>query len=160
MTVPVTLLDEIELGILVLDLDRSWIRYANHAARTALELVHDGTPPELCGMRLFRPWLSIATPGGRRVFAHIKRLPEGQALVTIPPPRRDDDLVSILRATFGLSQREAQVAALVRRGLPNQEIASQLGLALATVKTYMTEVLAAVGVRSRTELIVALDPIR
>lgn len=160
MQIQPAFLEQLELGILVLELDRSLITFANRAARAALELVDDRTPRELCGLCVFRPWLTLTTASGRRVFAQIKRLPDGHALVTIPAPRRDDELVAILRATFGLSHREAEIASLVRRGMANREIATQLGVALTTVKSHMTAVLAAIGVRSRTELVLALDPIR
>jgi DNA-binding NarL/FixJ family response regulator len=40
---------------------------------------------------------------------------------------------------------------LLARGLPNKQIASQLGLGLRTVETHVSSVLGKLGVSSRTE---------
>lgn len=55
-----------------------------------------------------------------------------------------------------LTAREAEVARLVAAGARNAEIASRLGLSVATVKTHLTRVYAKVGVRSRTQLTILL----
>ena len=52
-----------------------------------------------------------------------------------------------------LSPRESAVASLVRRGLRNKEIASELGLTEGTVKVHLHKVFDKLGVRGRTELI-------
>ena len=57
---------------------------------------------------------------------------------------------------FGLTERQAQVLALLTRGLANREIAAQLDLAEGTVKIHVTAILKALGVASRTQALVAV----
>ncbi len=54
---------------------------------------------------------------------------------------------------WGLSEREAQVAGLVQRGLSNKAIAEQLNISTNTVKTHLRSVFDKSGLRSRFELI-------
>ncbi len=50
-----------------------------------------------------------------------------------------------------LSEREIQILHLLALGLSNTEIADRLGLALGTVKNYVTAILQKLGVRDRTQ---------
>ena len=56
----------------------------------------------------------------------------------------------------GLTDRQAQVLALMVRGLSNREIAEQLGLSEGTVKIHATAVFNTLGVGSRTQALVAV----
>ncbi len=56
---------------------------------------------------------------------------------------------------WGLSHREAEVAALVLRGNSNKEIAAQLNISPNTVKTHLRAIFDKSGVRSRFQLISA-----
>jgi DNA-binding NarL/FixJ family response regulator len=51
----------------------------------------------------------------------------------------------------GLTPRQVEVYLDAARGLPNKLIARRLGIAESTVKTHLTAVFAALGVRNRTE---------
>ncbi|MEV6493855.1 helix-turn-helix transcriptional regulator, partial [Actinoplanes sp. NPDC051633] len=53
---------------------------------------------------------------------------------------------------FGLTSTEARIAALVRDGASNREIAAQLYLSVKTVEATLTRVYRRLGVRSRTQL--------
>lgn len=51
----------------------------------------------------------------------------------------------------GLTAREIQVLVLLAKGKANKEIARELAIGQQTVKTYVSNILAKLGVRSRTE---------
>ena len=53
---------------------------------------------------------------------------------------------------FGLTSTEARIAALVRDGASNREIATSLYLSVKTVEATLTRVYRKLGVRSRTQL--------
>ena len=57
-----------------------------------------------------------------------------------------------LQARFGLTMREAQVAAGVARGLHNAEVAERLGIVEKTVKNVMMSIFTKCRVRNRVEL--------
>jgi RNA polymerase sigma factor (sigma-70 family) len=50
-----------------------------------------------------------------------------------------------------LTERERQVLALIAEGMTNKEIAQQLSLSHGTVRVYVSQVLAKLGVGNRTE---------
>lgn len=62
---------------------------------------------------------------------------------------------SIHPSEVGLTDRQAQVLALMVRGMSNREIAEQLELSEGTVKIHATAVFKALGVTSRTQALVA-----
>ena len=53
----------------------------------------------------------------------------------------------------GLSSREAEIVALITRGLTNQEIAERAHVSLNTVKTYIRSAYRKIGVERRTQAI-------
>ncbi len=61
-----------------------------------------------------------------------------------------------LRERYGFKLRSQQLLTLLAQGLRNREIAEQLGLREATVKTYLHTVYETLGVKSRTQAIAEL----
>lgn len=58
---------------------------------------------------------------------------------------------------LGLTQRQAQVLALVVQGKPNKLICRELDLAEGTVKIHVTAILKALGVTNRTQAVIAVS---
>jgi DNA-binding NarL/FixJ family response regulator len=56
---------------------------------------------------------------------------------------------------LGLTDRQSEVLRLILRGLPNKLIGRQLQLAEGTVKVHVSAVLRALGVRNRTQAVLA-----
>jgi DNA-binding NarL/FixJ family response regulator len=54
-----------------------------------------------------------------------------------------------------LTEREREVLALIARGMRNSEIAGELYLSQATVKTHVARLLRKMGLRDRTQAAVA-----
>ena len=57
---------------------------------------------------------------------------------------------------LGLTERQAQVLALVVQGKPNKIICRELNLAEGTVKIHVTAILKALGVANRTQAVIAV----
>jgi DNA-binding NarL/FixJ family response regulator len=84
--------------------------------------------------------------------------PHGQAAaarmddaVPVPPNQP-----SVQPEEIGLTARQAQVLALMVRGLSNRDIGDQLELTEGTVKIHVTAVFKALGVNSRTQAMIAV----
>jgi len=85
---------------------------------------------------------------------------EGDALIS---PRVTARLLEKFAATVrtrpaepveGLTAREEDVLRVVARGRTNEEIASDLGVSLSTVKTHLAALMGKLAVRNRVELVV------
>ena len=59
-------------------------------------------------------------------------------------------------ASYGLTSREAEVAAQLCRGRTNQEIGKRLGIGLATVKTHLIRIFDKLGVENRAAAVALL----
>ena len=74
-----------------------------------------------------------------------------QALVhSISAPAND---VNVLAA---LTERELEIAGLIRAGLRNREIAARCGLTEGTVKVHLHSIFQKLGIKSRSELIIIM----
>lgn len=58
-------------------------------------------------------------------------------------------------AEFGMTERQAQVLALMARGKPNKIICDELGLSMGTVKIHVAAILKALNVDNRTQAVLA-----
>jgi DNA-binding NarL/FixJ family response regulator len=105
-------------------------------------LLKDATPAQLAdGVRVVAAGEALLAPTvTRRLIEHFVRRPA--------PPGAGE-------ATFeDLTSRELDILRHVARGLSNGEIAAQLFLSEATVKTHVTRILAKLGLRGRVQAVV------
>lgn len=72
-------------------------------------------------------------------------------MTPLPPSK-----LSVQPEELGLTERQAQVLALMVRGLSNREIGEQLELSEGTVKIHATAVFKVLGINSRTQALVAV----
>ena len=85
-----------------------------------------------------------------------------QVLANEPPLRLRTDGVGERSSDprhLGLTERQIDVLKLILRGLPNKLICRQLALAEGTVKVHVSAVLRALGVRNRTQAVIAASRI-
>jgi DNA-binding NarL/FixJ family response regulator len=82
-------------------------------------------------------------------FAAVRQVAQGEAVLT---PVVASRLMAHLRAPAEeqLSERELEVLALVAQGHSNQDIAKQLHISAATVKTHLIHIYGKLGVNDRT----------
>ena len=94
---------------------------------------------------------------GRWVRLHVTPMdsPSGLVAVTIDPATAGD-LVSILLASYGLSDRETDVVLALCRGLATKEIAAELGISSHTVRDHLKVIFTKTGINSRGKLVARL----
>jgi DNA-binding NarL/FixJ family response regulator len=116
--------------------------FAAIKAGAAAFLLKDAAPPDLLGaIRSVHAGDSVVAPSTtRRLLEHFA--------AALPDPASDDDRLR------QLTEREREVLELVGRGRSNQEIAADLVVAEATVKTHVSRLLAKTGSRDRVQLVV------
>jgi DNA-binding NarL/FixJ family response regulator len=118
--------------------------FAAIKAGAAAFLLKDAAPPELLhAIRAVHAGDSVVAPSTtRRLLEHFaSSLPDPSV------PAADARL-------DGLTDRELEVLTLVGRGRSNHEIAAELVVAEATVKTHVGRLLAKTGSRDRVQLVV------
>jgi RNA polymerase sigma factor (sigma-70 family) len=122
------------------DLDR--YVYAALSAGASGFLLKDVTPEQLtAAVRLVRSGDALLAPSITR------RLVERFA-------RRDEGAAAVHRDLDGLTPRELEVLLLLARGLSNAELAGQLQLSEATVKTHVARILGKLQLRDRVQAVV------
>lgn len=83
----------------------------------------------------------------------VRRVADGET--ALAPAVADRLVKRVQQPATALSERELEVLGLVARGLSNQEIAHELFLSQATVKTHLVHVFTKLGVDSRTAAVAA-----
>lgn len=117
-------------------------------------------------------WLRIPRPSGRLPFAvlispvisqALHEICRNEGLIAAQGPsamviihdqeiRRNFD-EKVLRTLYGLTPTEARIAVLVSRGLNTDDVASQFGIAVATVRVHLRSIYRKLGIKDRGELI-------
>ncbi|MFD1860381.1 DNA-binding response regulator [Aeromicrobium camelliae] len=120
--------------------------FAAIKAGAAAFLLKDAAPPDLLGaIRAVHAGDSVVAPSTtRRLLEHFANTMPDPAAPTPPAHARLAEL----------TEREREVLVLVGRGMSNTEIASELFVAEATVKTHVSRLLAKTGSRDRVQLVV------
>ncbi len=115
--------------------------YAAMRAGASGFLLKDVDPADLIhGVRVVARGEALVAP------AITRRLVE--AFAEGPPPGRDPEELE------ALTERELDVMRLVARGMSNDEVAAELFLSPATVKTHVTRILSKLELRDRVQLVV------
>jgi DNA-binding NarL/FixJ family response regulator len=123
-------------------------RASNRDLFEALRMVMSGgvyIPPMMLG-------LAPPPPGGDTVPAVMRHVPADQPLPAPEPTQKVRSFESL-----GLTPRQAEVLALLLKGMPNKLIARELSLSVETVKDHVAAVLRALGVSSRTQAVLAVS---
>lgn len=122
----------------------------------ALRLVASGhvyLPRGTLGQDLLRePTFHLVT-GSATAAAQGAGEPLPASSLGLSAPPRDRDATDPRK--LGLTDRQCDVLRLILRGLPNKLICRQLDLAEGTVKVHVSAVLRALGVRNRTQAVIA-----
>ena len=77
----------------------------------------------------------------------------GEPLLVVRVPERDG---AASHALANLTTREREIARLVARGLANKQVAAKLGIATATVKDHVHNILEKTGFRNRAAIAAAV----
>ena len=111
----------------------------------ALELGVDGFVPKSAEPEVLTAALRLVLAGGRYLPARLAEL-------AAAPVRPEPAPSSKAHAPYGrLSERQVEVLRQMSAGRANKEIARELGLSPATVKTHVAQVIALMGAANRTE---------
>lgn len=168
------IVEQLEMGVFVYDGKSRRVVYANASAVTFLRAFgdRDALGPllqETVSRSLadsepgrFPRATPVASDGGARFYLRAKYLSPGasHALVSVAPHvPRERELRDLLRHRFGLSPREVDIVRSLRGGATNEQIASELGLSVGTVKQSLSRVFATLGVQNRTQLVSMLENI-
>ena len=98
-------------------------------------------------------YLSKALPA-RELVTSLERVHEGETVVSDPPGRtRSATGLDWPGRVEGLSDREAEILALITQGKSNAEVAGTTYLSPNTIKSYVRTIYRKIGVTSRTQAV-------
>ncbi|AOE85315.1 helix-turn-helix transcriptional regulator [Pseudomonas sp. TCU-HL1] len=120
---------------------------ARHGISDVVEVIaHDRQHPVV--------GISVLRTGGLASFTteELQRLDGLRSLLDLAV-RQLPEAPAEIDALAYLTPREREIALLLREGLGNKDLARQLDLGLATVKTHLIHLFRKTGARSRTELV-------
>lgn len=127
----------------------------------ALDLGAMGFIPKTAKKGVLLDALRLIISGG--IFVPPADYETAQAAQIADPPPRDlpprDVALGESYAEFGFTERQAQVLALLLRGMANKRICRELGLAEGTVKIHISAILKRFGVANRTQAVLAANRI-
>jgi DNA-binding NarL/FixJ family response regulator len=105
--------------------------------------------------------LPVASERGRTFYVRTRPLErhQGVLLTVTASVTRSRDLADALRQQFNLSVQSLRIVELLREGHRNREIAQRLGLTEGTVRQYLSQIFAELGVDNRTALVALVDRI-
>jgi NarL family two-component system response regulator LiaR len=92
---------------------------------------------------------SIPTVDGISATRMIRAAGSGQVAL---PAQTAAQMVRLIDGHDALSHRQTEILRLVARGLPNKQVARELGITESTVKTHVGSILSKLGLDSRTQL--------
>ena len=121
--------------------------------RRAIDAGAMGFIPKTSSNSLLINALRFVLAGGVYLPIEVLRQPSGS---TAPFPAAAPGHAYNTR-DLGLTERQAQVLALLVQGMSNKMLCRELGLAEGTVKVHVAAVLKALGVASRTQAVLAVS---
>ena len=117
--------------------------------RGALDHGATGYIPKSSSVKVMMGALNLVFSGG--IY-----LPPGALTASIEAaPRRRTVDMSDRSAGYGLTQRQREVLECLRLGKSNKQIAYELGLSEGTVKIHVTAIFKSLGVKNRTQAVIA-----
>jgi DNA-binding NarL/FixJ family response regulator len=118
----------------------------SHDDRLLLDLIADGVAgfvPKTSGTQIILAAIELVLAGGRYMPPRVAELAAGA--------QGDGEAPAARVARPVVTARQADVLRLVALGYSNKEVARDLDLSPATVKTHVAQALAAIGATNRTE---------
>ena len=163
--VVIALFQRLELGVVILPEKTPEVRLVNISGANVLARFGWRTGESL--PEALRSALATATPNGRAIpitapddsAYHLRvRVIPPMRVVTIHRHRASgSERHALLKETFGFTAQEVRLVELVRAGHSNAEIGRTMKLRATTVKQYLNQIYAAVGVHSRVKLVAMID---
>ncbi len=158
------ILDTLDMGVIVVG-SAGAIRYINKPARQLLGLstapmTDSGLPPAL------KSWAAVAMVAadvnrapiraaldvnGLKIMAEMRALAADRFVLRLQRSKIHLGIASLMN--YGLSQRQAEVLALILRGSSNREIAATLSLSRRTIEKHVENILHILGVATRSAAI-------